>query len=104
MLSEKQLTPMIFSNDIQGYSALEVSHVCVYLLVYVCACVSVARSVCRILYLLPSTRKKYLASEKLMPGLTYSIRVASRLKCTILKIEVILRIYFIDNVMGISHT
>jgi hypothetical protein len=36
MLSEKQLTPVTFSNDIQGYSELEVSHVCVYLLVRVC--------------------------------------------------------------------
>ena len=67
MLTEKRLTPLTFSIDIQGYSALEVSHACVYLRVCVCvcvcvrararACVSVTRSMCHILYLLVSTKK-----------------------------------------------
>ena len=41
MLTEKRLTPLIFSIDIQGYSVLEVGHVFVYLLVCMCVCVCV---------------------------------------------------------------
>jgi hypothetical protein len=46
MLTEKRLTLLTFSIDIQGYSMLEVSHACVYLIVCACVCVYVCVCVC----------------------------------------------------------
>jgi len=66
MLTEKRLTPLTFSIDIQGYSMLEVSHACLYLIVCVRArarvraCVSVTGNMCRNIHLLMSMKQKCL--------------------------------------------